>query len=73
MAVIGAAEAEERSAILFTIIENCRRLGINPYEYLRDVLTRLPRMTNQQTHTVTPAAWAREQAKAAQPALKLAS
>ena len=27
---IGAAEAGERSAILYTIIENCRRSGINP-------------------------------------------
>ena len=57
---IGAAEAGERSAILYTIIENCRRSGINPDEYLRDVLTRLPRMTNHQTHTVTPQAWAKE-------------
>ena len=60
---IGAAEAGERSAILYTIIENCRRSGINPDEYLRDVLTRLPRMTNRQTHTVTPQAWAAEKAK----------
>jgi hypothetical protein len=35
---IGEAEPGQRSAILFTIIENCRRLGINPFEYLRDVL-----------------------------------
>jgi transposase len=70
---IGADDAGERSAVLFTIIENCRRLGLNPYDYLKDVLTRLPTLTNQQTHTVTPAAWAREKAKAAPPAMKLAS
>jgi transposase len=70
---IGEAEAGERSAILFTIIENCRRLEINPYEYLRDVLTRLPRMTNQQLSTVIPSAWAREQTQASRAALKLAS
>jgi len=70
---IGADDAGERSAVLFTIIENCRRLGLNPYDYLKDVLTRLPAMTTQQTHTVTPAAWAREKADASKPALKLAS
>lgn len=70
---IGAAGAGERSAILYTIIENCRRSGINPYEYLRDVLTRLPKMTNRQTHTVTPKAWAQEQARLKESALKLAS
>lgn len=70
---IGDAEAGQRSAILFTIIENCRRLEINPFDYLRDVLTRLPKLTNRQTHTVTPAAWAKEQAEIQQSALKLAS
>jgi transposase len=70
---IGDAKAGQRSAILFTIIENCRRLEINPFDYLRDVLTRLPKLTNRQTHTVTPAAWAKEQAQLQQSALKLAS
>jgi hypothetical protein len=74
---IGAEEAGQRSAVLFTIIENCRRLGLNPYDYLRDVLTRLPKLTNHQTHTLTPAAWARERgpepAQAEPPTLKLAS
>lgn len=55
---IGHPEAGERSAIIYTLLENCRRLGINPQEYLHDVLTRLPAMTNHQVHTLTPAAWA---------------
>jgi len=58
---IGEAAAGERSAILYTIIENCRHHGIDPYAYLRDVLTRLPSMTNWQVKDVTPAAWAKEQ------------
>ena len=54
---IGEADAGERSAILYTVIESCRRRGIDPYAYLRDVLTRLPHMTNRQIPNVTPAAW----------------
>jgi len=54
---IGDANAGERSAILYTLVENCRRRGIDPYAYLKDVLTRLPNMTNRQIHTVIPAAW----------------
>ena len=34
------------------------RRGLDPYAYLREVLTRLPRMTNRQIPEVTPAAWA---------------
>ena len=56
---MGDADAGERGAILYTLIESCRRRGIDPYAYLKDVLTRLPIMTNHQVHTVTPAAWAK--------------
>ena len=56
---MGEADAGERGAIIYTVIESCRRRGIDPYAYLKDVLTRLPRMTNRQIPEVTPAAWAR--------------
>jgi hypothetical protein len=57
---IGEAEAGERSAILYTIVECCRRRGIDPYAYLRDILTRLPSATNWQIKDLTPEAWARK-------------
>ena len=56
---IGEAEAGQRSAILFTIIEACRSRGIDPQTYLREVLTRLPTLTNRQIKDVTPEAWAK--------------
>ena len=58
---VGEAGAGDRGAILYTIIECCRRRGFDPYTYLREVLTRLPRMTNHQIPEVTPAAWAKAQ------------
>jgi transposase len=56
---MGDADAGERGAIIYTVIESCRRRGLDPYGYLKDVLTRLPRMTNHQVPEVTPAAWAK--------------
>jgi transposase len=56
---MGDADAGDRGAILYTVIESCRRRGIDPYGYLKDVLTRLPRMTNHQIPEVTPQAWAK--------------
>ena len=53
----GAPEAGQRSAIIYTILESCKRRGINQAEYLRDVLERLPSMTNQQTWELTPVNW----------------
>ena len=56
---VGEANAGERAAIIYTLIESCRRRGIDPYAYLKDVLTRLPNMTNHQIPEVIPAAWAK--------------
>lgn len=58
---IGDAGAGQRSAIIYTIIENCRRRGLDPFTYLRDILIRLPNMTNWQIPEVTPQAWLAEQ------------
>ena len=57
---IGEAEAGERSAILYTIVECCRRRGLDPYAYLHHVLTRLPFATNWQIAELTPEAWANQ-------------
>ena len=40
-----------------TIVECCRRHGVNPYAYLRHVLTRLPSSTNWQIGELTPQGW----------------
>ncbi len=53
---IGAAAAGQRGAVLYTIVESCRRRGLDPLAYLRDVLTRLPKMTTGQIPEVTPEA-----------------
>jgi transposase len=58
---VGEAGAGDRAAILYTLVENCRRRGLDPYSYLKDVLTRLPRMTNHQIPEITPEAWDKTQ------------
>ena len=58
---MGEAEAGQRGAIIYTLVESCRRRGQDPYSYLREVLTRLPRMTNHQIPEVTPEAWCKAQ------------
>ena len=55
---IGEAGAGERSAIIFTIIEACRSQKINPYDYLRDLFTRMPTLAASQYDSLTPANWA---------------
>lgn len=54
---MGEAAVGQRGAIIYTVIESCRRRGLDPYAYLKDVLSRLPSMTNHQIPEVTPQAW----------------
>jgi transposase len=53
----GSAEAGQRSAVMYTLIANCRLHGVEPYAYLRDVLERLPRTTNWHVAELTPLRW----------------
>jgi len=54
---IGHPDAGWRSAVIYTLIQSCRRYGINPQEYLTDVLERLPSMTSGQVRELLPANW----------------
>lgn len=58
---IGAETAGWRSAVIYTIIQSCKAHGVEPYAYLKDVLERLPSMTNHQIPGITPHAWAKAQ------------
>lgn len=70
---VGDAGAGQRGAILYTIVENCRRRGIDPYAYLRDVLTKLPTLTNWQITDWTPEAYAKRLHQQQRPQLRHAS
>ena len=43
---VGHPEAGQRSAIVYSIIASCVRHGKDPLAYVRDLLTRLPRLKN---------------------------
>jgi len=54
---IGHPDAGWRSAVIYSIIVSCRRRGINPLDYLTDVLRRLPTTTINRVGELTPANW----------------
>ena len=63
---IGHPDAGQRSAVIYSIVVSCQRRGIEPLDYLRDVLSRLPTMTTRDNlDALTPARWK----PAAKPAL----
>jgi transposase len=44
---IGHPDAGQRSAIIYSIVVSCQRHGKDPYAYMKDVLTRLPKMSTK--------------------------
>lgn len=60
---IGEAEAGHRSALIYTIVASCRQHGLDPFEYLRAVLSRLPSATTSEIPHLTPSAWARNRSR----------
>jgi transposase len=60
---VGHPEAGERSAVIYTLLGNCRRHGVNPFDYLKDLFTRLPAAKISQIKEFTPSAWARAKEK----------
>jgi transposase len=54
---IGHPEAGWRSAVVYSVIVSCRRRGIDPWEYVRDVLQRLPSMKQSELSTLLPRCW----------------
>jgi hypothetical protein len=62
----GSYEGGHRAAALYTLVASCKAVGVEPFEYFRDVLTRTTTATARE---LTPRAWkaARDAAQAATP------
>lgn len=54
---IGHPKAGPRLANLFTLVENCRLVGVDPEAYLVDIITRLPDHPMKRIAELLPHAW----------------
>ena len=53
----GAEAGGSRSAVLYSIVETCQGLEINPQEYLTDILSRMPGLEKEDYPSLLPANW----------------
>lgn len=53
----GSKDGGWQNAVMYTIMANCKMHGINPEEYLNDVLSQLPHITADKARQLTPAKW----------------
>ena len=54
---LGHPDAAWRNAVIFSILVSCRRRGINPLDYLTDVLARAPGLKANQFTPLLPGNW----------------
>jgi transposase len=55
---VGAPQAGERSAMLYSLLISAKAQGVDPQAYLRDLIRRLPAATTSDIDSLTPASWA---------------
>ncbi|VGO11747.1 hypothetical protein PDESU_04820 [Pontiella desulfatans] len=53
----GSPNSGQTSAVIYSLVETCRKLGLNPAEYLKDLLDALPTMQQSEAANWTPARW----------------
>lgn len=54
----GSPDGGEAGAILFSLVQTCRGLGINPRDYLEDAMRRIMSHNNQKLDELLPDLWA---------------
>lgn len=54
---VGQEAGGERAANLFSLMVSCKRLGVDPYAYLHDILRRLPSHLQKDIWQLTPRGW----------------
>jgi transposase len=54
---VGSANGGRTAAVLFSFTSTCHRLGVEPWAYLQDVLTRLPQTSAERLIDLLPDRW----------------
>jgi transposase len=53
----GSERGGHAAATIYTLVESCKREGIDPFRYFRDVLVRVATHPADRVHELVPAAW----------------
>ena len=53
----GSEAGGKRAAILYSLVESCKRIGVEPFAYLKDVIDRIPTTPMSRIRELTPRGW----------------
>ncbi|HEX3642474.1 MAG TPA: IS66 family transposase, partial [Ktedonobacteraceae bacterium] len=63
----GNEQGARRAAVLYTLLETCKKNDIDPYEWLKDVYTRIPNHPINRIRELLPTAWKQQKQTATIP------
>ena len=63
----GNEQAARRAAVLYSLLETCKKNDVDPYEWLKDVYTRIPTHPIGKIRELLPEAWKQQKQTAAIP------
>lgn len=64
----GSENGARNSAILFSLVVSCKLIGVDPFAYLRDVLSRIATHPADRVHELIPSEWQKRFAPQTSPA-----
>lgn len=53
----GSHDAAQRTAMIYSLLGSCKMQGINPYLWLKDIITRLPMHSVNKVKELLPNNW----------------
>jgi len=53
----GSHDAAQRAAVIYSLLATCKKQGVNPHEWLTDVLTRIPTHPAKRVKELLPHRW----------------
>lgn len=59
----GSHQAARRAAMLYSLLGTCKLHNVNPYEWLRDVIIRIPRQPINHIEQLLPHIWCQQRSK----------
>ncbi len=61
--VLGNNQGGKTAATLYSLVESCKAIDVNPKAYIEDVIAKVGSTAEDQMHTLTPWAWKASQAQ----------
>jgi transposase len=54
---VGSEDGGKAAAVILSLVQSCRAIGVNPFEYLEDVMRRLMSHNSQKLYELLPDQW----------------